>query len=93
MLTTNSPVPPSLTGLALRSVSFSVPSSLFAGQIITIIGSDPIAVKNENGARFTLPSTPTVETNAIGRGTIPPISSLYRSARPICATSISMPQA
>jgi hypothetical protein len=33
-------------------------------------------LKNENGARFGRPSCETVETNAIGRGTMQPIISL-----------------
>src|SRR5690606_16374661 len=91
MLTTNWPTPPSSTGFALRSESFSVPSGLFAGQNMSVIGFEPTAVKNENGARFVVaPSGEIVETNAIGRGTIAPMSSLYRSATSIEAGSMSM---
>src|SRR5262245_20904226 len=76
-LTTNCPVPPSLTGLQLRSVSFAEPSALFAGQNRSVIGLEPTPLKNENGARLNdVPFGETVETNAIGLGTMQPMRSL-----------------
>lgn len=79
MLTTNSPAPPSAAAAQFLSVSLSDPSGLFAGQKSSIIGSEPTPLKKEKGATFGRPSADTVETTAIGRGTIPPIMSLYRS--------------
>jgi hypothetical protein len=67
-----------------------VPSSLLAGQKSSVIGTDPTPAKNENGARFTAPVGEIVETHAIGRGTMPPMSSLYRSAGERSAGSRSM---
>ena len=75
-LTTNSPVPPSARGLALRSESFSVPSGLLAGQKSRSMGSEPTPLKKEKGARLSLPSTERVETSAMGRGAMAPIMSL-----------------
>lgn len=45
-----------------------------------LIGSEQIPLKNENGARFSFRSGEIVETKAMGRGTMQPIKSLYRSA-------------
>ena len=39
-------------------------------------------VKKLKGARFGIPSGLSVETNAMGRGTMAPISSLYVSSQP-----------
>src|SRR5207248_3307251 len=73
MLTTNSPVPPSVTGLQLRSESFSEPSLLLAGQNRSVIGLLPTPLKKEKGARLSAPAGEAVDTNAIGRGTMAPI--------------------
>ena len=76
-LTTNSPIPPSATGLQLRSVSFSPPSSgRLAGQNRIVMGLEPAPLKNEKGARFRAPPGEIVDTNATGRGTMQPMSSL-----------------
>jgi hypothetical protein len=39
-------------------------------------GFDPIALKKLNGAKLRAPARSTVDTQAIGRGTTQPISSL-----------------
>ena len=43
---------------------------------VTVIGFDPAPLKNEKGARFTSSCGEMVETKAIGRGTMQPMSSL-----------------
>jgi len=75
-LTVNSPVPPSATGFALRSVSFSPsPPGGLATLMTRVIGSVPQPMKKLYGARFGRPSGSRVPTTAIGRGTIDPIIS------------------
>ena len=54
----------------LRSVSFERPSRLFTGTNINVGGFDVTPLKNENGARFAIPATDIVDTQAIGRGAI-----------------------
>ena len=72
MFTTNSRV-----AATLRSVSFcalSLPRTMGEKQIAG--GLALMAVKKLNAARFRMPSVETVDTKAIGRGTIAPIKSL-----------------
>jgi hypothetical protein len=70
---TNSPVSRMLT-----KVSLSVcPSERGCSEIETIGGLRPTAVKNETGAILPTPSLDTVLTQAIARGKMLPISSLY----------------
>jgi hypothetical protein len=47
------------------------------GQKSTVGGFEPTPQKKLKGARFATPSRLTVETSAMGRGTIMPVSSLY----------------
>jgi hypothetical protein len=51
------------------------------------------AVKKLKGARLRTPAELTVDTNAIGRGTIAPIISLYTFAGPASEGMIVMEQA
>jgi hypothetical protein len=44
-------------------------------------GSEQIPLKYEKGARFSIPSFDSVDTNAMGRGTMDPIMSLCVSAK------------
>ena len=75
-LTVNAPVPPSASGFALRSVSFSpAPPGGLATLTTRPIGSLPTPVKKLKGARFGRPAASHVPTTAIGRGTIAPIIS------------------
>jgi hypothetical protein len=46
------------------------------GQNRSVSGLLPTPVKKENGAKLNCPSGEIVETNAIGRGTTQPMSSL-----------------
>ena len=70
--TTNSPV-----ASMLRIVSFLAPSlSRTMGQNSIVGGLALTPVKKLKGARLRIPSTFTVETNAMGRGTMTPIISL-----------------
>jgi hypothetical protein len=63
--TTNSPVRAMLT-----AVSLSVPSATRFTLIITMGGSSPSMLNIENGAAFTVTSSPSVVTSAMGRGTM-----------------------
>ncbi len=75
--TTNSPTPPSSTNRALRRVSLMAPSGFRPPTVKARLKGVWLAtVKYENGATFGRPSTETVETTAIGRGTTHPITSL-----------------
>jgi hypothetical protein len=61
----------------LTNVSLSVtPSIRGCSDSDTFGGLRPTAVKNEIGARLATPSTESVLTQAIARGTMLPISSL-----------------
>ena len=73
MLATKSPV-----SRMLRSVSFGSPRRLVV-EMPTSGGSFVIALKYENGATLNEPLAPTVETNAIGRGTMTLIIRRYMS--------------
>ena len=69
--TTNSPV-----RRILPPVSFTSPGARPPMPIATTGGLPDIALKKENGAAFTEPSTSCVVTQAIGRGPIVATSSL-----------------
>src|SRR5262249_18641011 len=64
--TTNSPVSSTFRSESLRPTEVNC----------TTGGATAATVKNECGARFAAPSWPTVDTQAIGRGTITEVSSL-----------------
>jgi hypothetical protein len=65
MCTTNSPV-----RRMLVAVSFCAISWRLLTLSMTTGGSSPIMLNMLKGAAFTVPSTPSVVTSAIGRGTI-----------------------
>src|SRR5260370_13612145 len=69
---TNSRVAEMLRSVSLRGLG----PARCTGQKQTIGGLALTPVKKLNGARLRIPSRLRVETNAIGRGTIAPISSL-----------------
>jgi hypothetical protein len=71
MLTTNSPV-----RSMLIAVSFCRPSGLRLDANMHSGGSSQNTLKKENGAALTTPVGPTVVTQAIGRGSTNPASSL-----------------
>src|ERR1035438_683995 len=77
MFTTKSPV----RSMLLR-VSFGCPSAFRNGQKQTTGGFMLAAVKKLNGARLQMPAGLTVETKAIGRGTIAPTITLYTFGKP-----------
>ena len=58
------------TASRLSTVSFFAPSRRFTGTKSRVGGLAVTPLKNENGARFDLPSASTVDTHAIGRGVI-----------------------
>ena len=65
----------------LESVSFSFQPALRDMPITIVAGSYAIALKKEKGARFTIPSEETDETNAMGRGTITPVSTRLKPSK------------
>src|SRR5215831_18227955 len=66
-----------------RSVSLGAPSRRPI-EIPTSGGWLVMALKYEKGATLKAPPSPTVETNAIGRGTMTPIMKRYIAAEEIC---------
>ena len=74
-LTTNSPV-----ASTFARASFDFHSACRATPMTTVGGVYDTALKNEKGARFATPSPETVETRAIGRGTITPVRTLLNSS-------------
>ena len=66
MFTTNSPVSSTFRSVSLRSPLWGLrpgAKQMVGGRVVT-------PVKNENGARFAIPSGEIVDTQAIGRGTM-----------------------
>ena len=67
----------SLVSLIFLKVSFSLPSQpRLAGQNIIVGGLEHTPLKYEKGAKLNILLFETVETNAMGLGTIEPIISL-----------------
>src|SRR5262245_15114938 len=77
----------------LRSVSFLAfaPGAMArAPEENAIVGGSPVmAMKKLNGATFLTPSASTVDTQAMGRGTTHPMSSLYTASASIFSGSSS----
>ena len=72
--------PVSAIARTFASVSFSPAPRRPLGATISTGGALETRLKNENGARFPVPSAATVDTHPIGRGTTAPTISPYASA-------------